>query len=157
MLTVLLTDLLKSFDCFPFELLAAKLNVNGFDISAAVLIFDYLINRKQQTDIGFHYRSWIELLFGVTQGSMSVSLLLSIYHCVLFISKSNINMTTYADVTWPCVYGESMSPSLASLERASNLLFQWCSDYQMKVFADKSHVLLWANKNMVVNIRKAEI
>ena len=143
MLTVLLTDLLKSFDCFPFELLAAKLNVNGFDISAAVLIFDYLINRKHQTDIGFHYRSWIELL--------------SIYHCVLFISKSNINMTTYADVTWPYVYGESMSPSLASLERASNLWFQWCSDYHMKVFADKSHVLLWANKNMVANIRKAEI
>ena len=43
---VLSTDLSKAFDCLSHELLAAKLNAYGVDISTVPFIFDYLTNRK---------------------------------------------------------------------------------------------------------------
>ena len=53
----LLTDLFKVFVSLPHDLLMAKLNVYGIDVSALRLIFDYLTNRKQRTKIGNNYSS----------------------------------------------------------------------------------------------------
>ena len=53
----LLTDLSKAFDCLNHELLTAKLNAYGFDLSALRLIYDYLTNGKQRTKIDDNYGS----------------------------------------------------------------------------------------------------
>ena len=63
----LLTDLSKAFDCFPHDLLAAKLSAYGFDNNSAKFLFDYLTNRKQ---IGQVYSSWDKITSGVPQGSI---------------------------------------------------------------------------------------
>ena len=59
---VLLTNLLKAFDCLPHESLAVKLNAYELETSNVCLIFDYLTNRKQQTKIDCLYSSWKKLL-----------------------------------------------------------------------------------------------
>ena len=43
----LLTDLSKVFDCIPYDLIIAKMEAYGLDISALRLIHVYLNNRKQ--------------------------------------------------------------------------------------------------------------
>ena len=54
---VLSTDFSKAFDCISRELLAAKLNAYGVDISTVPFIFDYLTNRKQRTKIEDYHSS----------------------------------------------------------------------------------------------------
>ena len=64
-----LMDLSKAFDCLPHELIIAKLNSYGFNLTALNLIHNYLTKRKQRTKINYSYSSWEDILFGVPQGS----------------------------------------------------------------------------------------
>ena len=70
MFGALLTDLSKAFDCLDHELLIAKLNAYGFSLPALKLVHDYLSNRKQRTKVNRTCSSWLEIVFGVPQGSM---------------------------------------------------------------------------------------
>ena len=70
MFGALLTDLSKAFDCLDHELLIAKLNVYGFSLPALKLVHDYLSKRKQKTKVNRTYSSWLEIVFGVPQGSI---------------------------------------------------------------------------------------
>ena len=47
----LLTDISKTFDCLPHDLIISKLNAYGFSLSASKLIHSYLSHRKQRTKI----------------------------------------------------------------------------------------------------------
>ena len=67
---ILLSDLLKAFDCLDHDLLIAKLYAYGFDIKAVKLIKSYLSNRYQRVTINSTYSSWFEIIFGVPQGSI---------------------------------------------------------------------------------------
>ena len=75
----LLTDLSKAFDCLDHELLTAKLNAYGFTLSALRLINDYLSNRKQRTKIENTYSTWLDIIFGVPQGSILGPLLFNVF------------------------------------------------------------------------------
>ena len=51
----LLIVLSKVFDCLPYDLITAKLNICGCDFSSARLIYSYLSERKQRTKINSAY------------------------------------------------------------------------------------------------------
>ena len=55
---VFLTELSKAFNCFPYDLLLAKLNANGFSLPALRREQSYLSNRKQITKINSEFSSW---------------------------------------------------------------------------------------------------
>ena len=59
----LLTDLSKTFDCVPHELLIAKLDAYGFNKSSLELIHSYFSNRKQRLKINDRYSSWSKIFF----------------------------------------------------------------------------------------------
>ena len=75
----LLTDLSKDFDCLNYELLIAKLNANGFSLTALKLVHNYLSNRKQRTKINSTYSNLLEIIFWVPQGSILGPLLFNIF------------------------------------------------------------------------------
>ena len=83
----LLTDLSKAFDCLNHDLLIAKLNAYGCSLPALRLIHDYLSNRKQRTKINNSYSTWMEIIFGVPQGSTIGLPFSSIFSLQIFSSS----------------------------------------------------------------------
>ena len=75
----LLTDLSKAFDCLPHDLIIAKLNSYGFNLTALNLIHNYLTKRKQRTKINHSYSVWEAILFRVPQGSILGPILFNIF------------------------------------------------------------------------------
>ena len=150
-----LTDLWKPFDSFNYELLIAKPNAYGFNLTALKLILDYLWNRKQQVKINLSYSSWHEIIFGVTQESILGSLLLNIILIDLFFIDEDIDIVSYADDNTPCISSNNICEVVLSLEKAADTLFKWFSDNLMKINANKCQSLVGANST--VNIKMGNI
>ena len=93
----LLTDLSKAFDCFPHDLIIAKLNSYGFNLRALNLIHNYLTKRKQRTKINQLYSSWQDMLSGVPQGSILGPILLNIFLSDMFLIVDDVDIVNYAD------------------------------------------------------------
>ena len=91
----LLTDLSKAFDCCDHELLIAKLNAYGLTLPALKLMQYYLSNRKQITKINSSHSEWLEIIFGVPQGSVLGPLLFQqIYFSLSMILKLPVTQIT---------------------------------------------------------------
>ena len=136
----LLTDLSKVFDCLDRELLIAKLNAYGLSLPALRLIHDYLSNRKQRTKINCSYSEWLEIVFGVPQGSILGPLLFNKYLADLFYIMDD--MIYYANNNTAYVTADDIDGVVSSLENSSNTLFKWFSDNLFKGNADKCHLLV---------------
>ena len=105
----LLTDLSKAFDCLDHELLTAKLNAYGFSLPALRLINDYLSNRKQRTKIENTYSTWLDIIFGVLQGSILGPLLFDVFLADLFFTVNDTDITSYADDNTPYMIADPLS------------------------------------------------
>ena len=148
-----MTDLSKAFDCLPHELLIAKLHAYGFSLSALRLMYSYLSNRKQRTKINESYSFWEEILYGVPQGSILGPLLFNIFMCDLFLIVNDIDFANYADDNTPFIFGNNPIEVLKCLEDASDKLFEWFSNNQMKANPDKCHVLTSSMTPTSINIK----
>ena len=125
---VILTDLLKAFDCLSHELIIAKLNAYRFSLSALKLMQSYLSERKQRTKINQAYSSWGEILFGVPQGSILGPILFNIFLGDLFLVVQNVDFASYADDNTIYDAGGSIDEVIFSLEESYKKLFKWFAD-----------------------------
>ena len=137
----LLTDLSKAFYCLPHDLLLAKLNAYGFSLPVLRLVKSYLSNRKQRTKINSEFSSWEEILFGVPQGSVSGPPLFNIFLCDLFFIMNDVEFASYADDNIPFFVGDDLNDVILKFQNASNSLFKWFNDNQMKANPDKCHFI----------------
>ena len=119
MFGALLTDLSKAFDCLNHDFLIAKLNAYGFSLPALRLIHDYLSNRKQRTRINNSYSTWMEIVFGVPQGSILGLLLFSFFLADLFFIVNSTDIANYADDNMPHTTASDIDSLIASLEESS--------------------------------------
>ena len=113
----LLTDLSKAFDCLEHELLIAKVNAYGFSLPALKLVHDYLSNRKQRSKVNRTYSSWLEIVFGVPQGSIFGPLLLNIFLADLFFNLNDVIIASYADDNTPYVIADDINGMITFLEK----------------------------------------
>ena len=79
-----LTDLSKAFDCLKHDLLNPKLHAFGFDYKSLRVMYAYLNNRVQVTEVGFYYSEILDIIFGVPQGLTLGPLLFNINIIDLF-------------------------------------------------------------------------
>ena len=143
MFGALLTDLSQAFDCLDPELLIGKLNAYyGFSVPALKLIHDYLSNRKQRTKVNRTYSSWLEIVFGVPQGSIISPLLLNIFLADLFFILNDVDIASYADDNIPYAIVDDINSVITSLKKTSKALFEWFENDLLKSNADKCHLLV---------------
>ena len=116
MFVALLTDLSKAFDCLNHDLLIAKLSAYGFSLPALRLIHDYLLNRKQRTRIRNSYSTWMEIVFGVPQGSILGLLLFSFFLADLLFIVNSTDIANYANDNMPYATANDIDSLIASLE-----------------------------------------
>ena len=70
-------DLCKAFDTIHYQILTAKLHTYAFSKKALKLILSYLKHRKQRVHTTSSF--WVDLICGVTQGSVLGPFLFKIF------------------------------------------------------------------------------
>ena len=153
----LLTDLSKTFDCLPRELLIAKLHAYGVDISSLKLLHSYLTKQKKRLKLNGTYSLWSEILFGVPQVSILGPLLFNIFPCDLFQFFPDVDIANYADDNTPHSSNKNLNKVLHDLEKISNTLFKWFTDNLLKANPEKSHLLTNSTQEIQINIGEITI
>ena len=153
----LLTDLSKSFDCLPHDLIVAKLHAHGFSIDSLKLINSYLTERKQRVKINDQFSLWLDIVVGVPQRSILGPLLFNIFLCDMFLFCNDIDFASYADDNTPYCIGKAPEEVISQLEKSSKSIFEWFENNGMKANPDKYHLLLSKNKNFEANINENRI
>ena len=115
----------------------AKLNSYGFSLLALRLIHDYLLDRKQRTRINNSYSTWIEIVFGVPQGSILGPFLFNIFLADLFLIVNSTDIAHYVNDNTSYATANDIDSLIASLEETSKSLFTWFDNNFMKSNADK--------------------
>ena len=147
-----LTDLSKAFDCINHELLIAKLNAYGFDSPSLKFISAYLNFRKQKTKVGSTFSDYLNILFGVPQGSIAGPLFFNVYTCDMFFQIDTSEFSSYADDNTPFASAQNHEKLIKSLQSTLNGVFEWYQENYFKANADKCHLFLspFSNKEMTI-------
>ena len=96
LIRAVLLDLSKAFHCIPHDILIAKLNAHGFDRKTLKLIYSYLKGRIQSARINNIYSNFLELLSGVSQGSILRAILFNVFLKDLFLFITKTFLHNYA-------------------------------------------------------------
>ena len=150
----LVIDLSKACDCLPHDLIVAKLHLYSFSIESLKLINSYLSESKQRVNISDQFSSWMDILFGVPQGSILGPLQFNIFLCDIFLFCKDVDFTSYADDNTPYCIGNTAQEVISRLEKSSISIFEWFENNGMKADPDKCHLLLSKNGNFEANINR---
>ena len=138
----ILTDLSKAFDCLNHNLLLAKLDAYGFHKEAIEFIRTYLKDRKQRTKVNKAFSLWLELKYGVPQGSILGPLLFNIFINDLFLFVKDSKLANYADDNSIYAVENDVKDLLKVLETETTEVLKWFEINEMKPNADKCHLII---------------
>ena len=87
-----LMNLSKAFSTIIYEILSAKLRTYEFSKEALKSIFSYLKHKKQRVKVNTTFSYWIDLICGVSQGSVLGPVLFNIFLNNLFFFLNGIQI-----------------------------------------------------------------
>ena len=139
-----MTDLSKAFHCIDYSLLMKKLDAYGFEKHSIDFLHSHLTKHKQRTKVDSAYSLWEMLLSGVSQSSISGSLLFNVYIYIymqnFFETRKNIGFTGYADDNTPYTGYSNVQEVLENLQGTLKQLFQWFPANHLVANAKKCHL-----------------
>ena len=144
--TVLL-DLSKAYDCIPHDLIA-KLYAYGLDNSALSLLHSYLSNRKQRVKVNNCFSDWINVVIGISQGSVLGPLLFNIFINDLFLTVSDNDLCIFADDNTLYKCSDYLSQEKRDIEAQCSLIIRWFNENSMKMNPEKCHAFIHGKKIM---------
>ena len=148
-----LTEFSKAFDRIPHGLLITKLKAFGFNKKS--LSFIYLCNRKQKTKVGSEFSDFLNILFGVPQGSILGPILFIIFIADLIFINNDIDFASYADDTTPYVCGQNLSGVINFLESNVTNVFKWFHENGLMANSSKSHFLISPYETKSIQIQNS--
>ena len=137
----ILMDLSKAFDCLAHDLLVAKLGAYGLGYYALKLLLNYLSDRKMRVRIGANFSEWVNVLFGVPQGSILGPLLFNIFINGLFFLSLESKICNFADDNTLYVCDTSFEAVLQKLLEDVPVVIHWFRKNEMAVNPKKFQVM----------------
>ena len=148
----ILTDLSKAFDCLNHSLLLAKMAAYGFEKNALLFIQNYLKDRKQRTKVNGSFSLWLELKYGVPQGSILGPLLFNIFINDIFFFIKYTKMANYADDNTLYSMSTTIENLLKTLESETTTILDWFRVNEMKPNDDKCHLIVCNKDDLSVKL-----
>ena len=137
----LLMDLSKAYDCIPHDLLIAKLQAYGLSNKSLHLINSYLKGRKQRVRVGNKTSDWLEVLFGVPQGSILGPILFNIFLNDLFSFIQETEICNFADDNTLYACDSTIENVISRLENDTLRVNTWFKNNSMVANQEKFQVM----------------
>ena len=132
------------------------MNAYDFILPALRLVHDYLSNRKQRIKIENNYSTWMEIIYGVSHGSILGPLSFNIFLADLFFIINYIDIANHEDDNTPYATVDNIDDLIKSLKEASTSVFQRFDNNLLKSNPDKCHLPI-SSKNVTVPVGEYEI
>ena len=120
----------------------AEINAYGFDIKSLNFILSYFSNCKQKIKISSRFSDFLNIIFGVSQGSIIESILFIIDVCDFFMKHDIMEFANYVGNTTPYTYGQSFKEMVKQLEVDMSKIYDLFHHNGLKVNPGKFHCLL---------------
>ena len=156
----ILMDLSKAYDCIDHSLLIAKLHAYGLSIKSIRFMHSYLNGRYQRVKIGSTFSEWLEIMFGVPQGSILGPILFNIFINDLFLFIQETEICNFADDNTLYVCDTSLDNVLDRLKRDVDRVNTWFKINSMIANPDKYQIMFLGVKNpteLSLNINGVDI
>ena len=147
----------KAFDRICHDLLIAKLNAYGLERNALKLVYDYLSNRLQKTKVGSSFSTYLDIVYGVPQGSILRTLLFNIDLCDLYLENYTSDFANFADDTTDYECGHSFNEVINNIETTTEKVFEWLSFNNLKANTSNCHLFVFHYEPASLNVRGSTI
>ena len=141
-----LTDLSKTFDCIPHDLLIAKLSTYGLNSDSLCHNCFYLKDRKQYVQINNEQSKLNTIISGVPQSSIFEPILFNnFFNDLFFIKKASV--CNFGDDNTLASFASILEELLPLLESECEAAIDWLHNNKMIVNPDKFQVILFNKRS----------
>jgi len=147
-----LADYSKAFDTVAYETVLKKMHSIGFSKDYLRWLISYLTGRQQFVQIDDNVLDYVNISFGVPQGSILGPVLFNIYVNDLSDNLDSIKSYQYADDTTIYIHEKpaNLKARVEKLQKALDTcsLASWSSSCNLSLNTKKTKVVLFSTKQL---------